>query len=248
MQYDDHPTDLLPAYALGSLDPEELAQVEAHLANCSACQAEVASYSAVAGRLAWGTPEVEVPEGLRQRVLERARQPGNNLTLGRHTNEGLLTRLRRLLMAPWWRPVVAGLVLLLLLSNFYFLQRLRQVESQLAAVQAASLATIHLKGTEAAPDARGVIVIGRDGRTASLVVDGLPALGPEQQYQLWLVQGEERDSGAVFSVDEAGYTITPIQATQALLTYTRFGVTIEPAGGSPGPTGEGVLRLAGVEN
>jgi len=241
MQYDDHPTDLLAAYALGSLDPEELAQVETHIVNCPACRAEVASYSVVAGRLAWGTPEVEVPEGLRQRVLAQAQRPNSGRAAAPRYEEKSGNWLQRFLAAPWWRPVLAGLVLLLLLSNLYFLQRLRRLEEQ----GPAALTTIQLSGTEAAPGARGVIVVSQDGRSASLVVSGLPVLGPEQQYQLWLVEGEVRDSGAVFSVDPAGYTTTPIQATQVLLSYTRFGVTIEPAGGSPGPTGEGVLRMAG---
>ncbi len=80
--------------------------------------------------------------------------------------------------------------------------------------------------------------------TGTLVVNGLPVLGAEHQYQLWLVKDEVRVSGAVFSVAEEGITSIPIVAPEDLTLYTRCGITIEPAGGSPEPTGDGVLGWA----
>ena len=98
-----------------------------------------------------------------------------------------------------------------------------------------------LSGSEAAPEARGIIYISADGRNGTLVVDGLPTLGEEQQYQLWLIVDGQRDSGAVFSVNLEGYRGQQIEAPRPLRDYGAFGVTIEPAGGSPGPTGQRVL-------
>jgi anti-sigma-K factor RskA len=66
-------------------------------------------------------------------------------------------------------------------------------------------------------------------------------LGSDQQYQLWLVLDDERTSGGVFSVDYYGYGAMVIHAPRPLNEYTSFGVTVEPAGGSPAPTGEKVL-------
>jgi anti-sigma-K factor RskA len=144
---------------------------------------------------------------------------------------------------PAWRPVVVGLILLLVVSNIYFLYRLQQIEEQPLPDQQ----TIRLGGTDAAPEANGIILVREDDPTGTLVVDGLPDLGPEQQYQLWLVRDEIRVSGAVFSVAEEGFTSIMVSAPEALPLYTRFGITIEPAGGSPGPTGDGVLRYSGPE-
>jgi anti-sigma-K factor RskA len=103
------------------------------------------------------------------------------------------------------------------------------------------LRVVNLAGTEFAPDASGIIVISQDGEHGTLVVDDLPDLGPEQQYQLWLIQDGERTSGGVFSVKQGGYAAKVIYAPHPLVDYGSFGVTIEPTGGSPGPTGEKVL-------
>jgi anti-sigma-K factor RskA len=73
------------------------------------------------------------------------------------------------------------------------------------------------------------------------VVDHLGALSPEQQYQLWLIQDGKRTSGGVFSVSSEGYASLVIASPLPLDAYSAFGVTIEPQGGSPAPTGEKVL-------
>ena len=41
-----HPKEKLPDYALGLLDPAEMAAVEAHLETCEACQEEVRRFDA----------------------------------------------------------------------------------------------------------------------------------------------------------------------------------------------------------
>jgi anti-sigma-K factor RskA len=87
-------------------------------------------------------------------------------------------------------------------------------------------------------------VVSLDGEHGTLVVDGLAALGEEQQYQLWLIQDGQRTSGGVFSVSEEGYGSLWISSPEPLSSYSTFGITIEPAGGSPGPSGDKVLGNA----
>jgi anti-sigma-K factor RskA len=58
---------------------------------------------------------------------------------------------------------------------------------------------------------------------------------------LWLIQDGQRTSGGVFSVSDEGYGSLWISSPEPLATYSAFGITIEPAGGSPGPTGDKVL-------
>jgi anti-sigma-K factor RskA len=100
---------------------------------------------------------------------------------------------------------------------------------------------VTLRGTEAAPDATGTLVISTDGEHGTLVVDSLPPLDPTLQYQLWLIKDEQRTDGGVFSVNDEGYGAMWIYTHEPLASYPAFGITIEPAGGSPGPTGEKVL-------
>jgi anti-sigma-K factor RskA len=102
--------------------------------------------------------------------------------------------------------------------------------------------TVQMKGTENAPDAEALFEANAQGTEATLRVSGLMPLDPTQQYQLWLVKPDgSRDSGAVFSVEEDGSAVVHITPTERFNQYQRLGVTIEPAGGSPGPTGPQVL-------
>jgi anti-sigma-K factor RskA len=100
---------------------------------------------------------------------------------------------------------------------------------------------ITLTGTASVPGASGLIVASMDGLHGTLVVDNLPVLDKNHAYQLWLIKDGQRTSGGVFSVGPDGYGALWVTAPKPLLDYPNFGVTIEPAGGSPGPTGEKVL-------
>jgi anti-sigma-K factor RskA len=45
----------------------------------------------------------------------------------------------------------------------------------------------------------------------------------------------------VFSVSKEGYGALTVAAEQPLNIYSALGITVEPRGGSPGPTGEKVM-------
>jgi len=100
---------------------------------------------------------------------------------------------------------------------------------------------IALQNTDAAPAASGFVIVSADGEDGVLVVDELPKLDAQREYQLWLVRNGSTTSGAVFSVDESGYRGMRIEAPQSLLTYSSVLVTIEPVGGSVEPYGEHIL-------
>lgn len=236
MSGNNHVFELLPAYALGCLDPEEEALVARHLENCATCRIELETYRAAVGELALAVAEDEPSPQLRQRLMDRitpARPAAAPETARLAWRQALAHRLGH--VHPAWAGAALLLILALLIGNLWLWQQVRQLS------RPTTLRTVALAGTEAAPIARGLIVISVDGKHGTLVVDGLPPLGPEQQYQLWLIKDGQRDSGAVFSVDEDGYGSKWVKAPQPLAYYSAFGVSIEPAGGSPAPTGARVL-------
>lgn len=238
----EHITELLPAYALDILEEEQIFQVEAHLAGCPACHRELEGYLRVVERLPLGAPEVQPPPDLKRRLLANlpqsstVRPAGDKAAPARGGGQTLADVLRRL-----W-PVLGAaslvLVLGLAISNLLLWQQVRGFQ---AARREAALGVVDLSGTEYAMGATGVIVISMDGEHGTLVVDRLPVLGEDQEYQLWLIRGDTRDSGGVFSVGEDGYGSVWVHAPDPLASYPEFGVTVEPAGGSPGPTGPRVL-------
>ncbi len=122
-------------------------------------------------------------------------------------------------------------------GNLFFWQQWNRSQSAVPD----SLLSVRLEGTGPAPGATGVLVISRGGEYGTLIVDGLPALNASQQYQLWLILDGQRTSGGVFAVNPEGYGSLKVLSPKPLNAYQAVGVTIEPAGGSPRPTGEKVL-------
>jgi hypothetical protein len=101
---------------------------------------------------------------------------------------------------------------------------------------------VKLGCTPEAPDAAGHLMLGKDGQYALLVVVGLPAPEPGYMYQLWAVRDEQMESGGMFTVTPHGYGSMKITVPQTLAGYSKFDVTVEPAVGSPRPTGPKVLE------
>jgi hypothetical protein len=65
-----HPDDLLADYVDGTLDPRARAEVDAHLAGCERCRADLRWATRARSELR-GAPEAETPPDLRERILAR---------------------------------------------------------------------------------------------------------------------------------------------------------------------------------
>lgn len=221
--------NLIPALALDCLEDDEAVLVAEHVAGCSTCQAELAEYRRTVNQLVLAAPPAIPSMQLQRRLAERIKPkpdaPSPTPAGWWHT---LLTGLKR--SAPVWGAVALLLVVGLALGNW----RLWQQSPR-------SMRVVSLVNTQAAPTASGLIVVSSDGEYGAMVVENLPELSPDRQYQLWLIKNGQRTSGAVFSVGEHGYRSVQVEAPLPLDQYEAFGITIEPAGGSPGPTGEKVL-------
>jgi anti-sigma-K factor RskA len=240
----DEILELIPAYALNSLDADEAAIVDQHLPDCETCQAELATYEAVVDVLPLAAPDATPSPDLKERLMARVKtvpdaetaaavpQPPPEAELSGW--QSFREAMRNFLAGPRWRPAVLLLFIALVVSNILLWQQLNEPSPN-------AWRRISLTGSGVAPEATGIIYISADGQKGTLIVDRLPQLNPEQQYQLWLIQDGQRTSGGVFSVDTDGYRGIEIESLQPLQDFDAFGVTIEPAGGSPGPTGERVL-------
>ncbi len=118
------------------------------------------------------------------------------------------------------------------------LQSRTEVVALLALDQHAGVA---LQGTEAAPSATAQLIPHPGRQGATLAVRDLPAPPPGRVYQMWFIRPDgQRDSGGTFTVEDED-TVTYIHPPADISEYVAVGVTDEPAGGSPGPTGTKVL-------
>lgn len=241
---EEHVTDLLPEYALGSLDEEETLLVAQHLARCAMCREELDAYRQVVDDLPLAVALRQPPAELRTRILNHI--------------EGQTNRTRSILRPPetsmsvgaWFRslfahPVglfVGALLLLLLLflsaSNWMLWQQVNELQAQ---VPEDEMKLVELAGTTDAPEARGYLMVFEDENYGSLIVENVPPPMSGYQYQLWLIQDGQRMNGGMFTVDEHGYGVMSISSDRPLNEFISFGVTMEPEGGSPGPTGMKIL-------
>ncbi|HKZ02469.1 MAG TPA: anti-sigma factor [Pyrinomonadaceae bacterium] len=234
MPDETHVFDLLPVYALGSLDADEADQVEEHLLSCWICRSESHAFQTIAEQLSLALPPVTPPADLRERLMQRIQVAHAPQRIPDHAvRRPLLDRL-----LPVWGLASLACIIFLGAFSLALWQRVNHLEF---VTSPGGMRAIPLSGTNEVPDATGFVIVGADGRNGALVVDALPPLGEDRQYQLWLIRDGERTSGAVFSTDEQSYGGTRIKAPNSLLEYSAIEITIEPADGSPHPTGMVVL-------
>jgi anti-sigma-K factor RskA len=237
----------LSAYVLGDYDPATRRLIEGHVRECRTCQRALAADTTIAALLPLSAPDAQPTPDLRDRVIEAVaaaaegrEQPGRTA----RRPGGLWSR-----SALVWRALGAALLVALLGWNVALQRDLSQLrataqqqQALVALLQDPSVArrTLPTDGGSA-PDARGALLVASDQQTAALTVEGMPALPPDRVYQLWLVDNGQRISGGTFTVDAAGRGALLIRPPQPLSSYDRAGITVEPRGGSPGPTSPRVI-------
>ncbi len=234
--------DLLGAYVLGALTPDERRQVKAHLQDCDSCRGIVASYQSISEGLLHTTDPKSTPKSMRARLQKRIGQ----------TSE-----------IPGWRRVVQrvpatsfglalGLIILLSVNIGFLLQAQRlldQGQDALAQQQAGQTAI-----SIASYPSSQVAVIEEDGLRGTFVYDpdlpvgvmyvwGLQPPPVDQAYQAWLVdpQGQRVNGGLLTFSEDPGFGWLMIEAPIPISEFRSLGVTLEPAGGSVGPTGPRIL-------
>ena len=234
VEIENHITDLLPAYVLDALTDVELAQVAEHLAICRTCQLEYESLQAVADDLPLALAQTRPPDTVKTSLMhaihtaQAINQPVTQAASGQRLSDLFRARLPAL-----------GLLLIVLLAvgNLLLWRRLALVNQQALT----PMRVVNIASTQNSAGAAGTLIMDPNGNYGTLVVDNLAALDTSHQYQVWLVRGGQRISGGVFSVNPEGYASLEILAPMPLIQYDSIGVTVEPYGGSPGPTGAKVL-------
>lgn len=237
MSIENHVHDLLPGYAVGALEPDEANRVDEHVLSCWLCRTELAAYQDVAGQVGLSAyAEVEPSPQLKERLMQRVQAAQRLKQAAAPAAPARRAPAARLL--PAWGLFGLLLIVALAVANGALWHRLNRLET---ITSAGGMRAVALRPSEAVPQATGFVIIGADGRNGALVVDRLPPLDEARQYQLWLIRDGQRVNGAVFSTDESGYRGVRIEATDSLLEYSAIDITIEPAGGSPQPTGDSML-------
>jgi anti-sigma-K factor RskA len=242
--------DLLTAYALNTLEPEEIAHVVKLLGEQPELRSVLAQLRATADQLPYALPEVEPPADLRQRVLDRA--------TGRAQPVRQAAPTRPAGRARGWILALGSLAALAIIAVVFTWLQLTSVQSELARTQsdlvqargelertqtqqqqvvntlleAATIATLNDAGSGGNS---GKLVRAADGR--AVLAAQLPPLQAGRVYQLWLIQGQNAPvSAGTFKVDPQGHGLLTLTPAQQALAADTVAVTDEPDPGSPGPT------------
>jgi len=223
-----HPLDDLAAYALGALDADERRAIDAHLATCASCRAEVRSFAETAWLIAEPQSR-QVPPRLRAAIVARARQDGSARTAWFAT---LLNGLRR--PVPLVVPLALAAVLVVALLGYGGARR--DADRYAAAVAGAVGARVVPLAATAGDGARGSLVIPANGAAPYLILD-LPAAPAGKTWEAWVIRGDTPVRAGL--TDERG--VTTLTLTAAVAGGDTIAVTPEPKGGLDAPTGTPVL-------
>jgi anti-sigma-K factor RskA len=237
-----HVDDLVDAYALGALEPDEVDVVERHLQTCHACQALVAEARRASELLLYAAPQVAPPAALRGRVLARIAEE-KAATARDGTAESAAATVQ-----PEPQPPVAA-------DRGPFQRLLAALRNEPAPAGEADALLRDLladpqvviwptNGTEAEPGASGRLVVSPRRRDAVFVASGLRRPEAGKAYQVWLLRGGQPLPNALFAVNRAGVGAGIVHANEPWPAFDTVAVTPEPLGGSPAPTGPIVLAGA----
>ncbi len=241
----DELEELIPAYVLGALSADERARVEKHLPGCANLLELAAAYGRVADLLPHAAKPAEPRAELKDRVLAATMSKKRQAFVWPSFLTGFLRS-----------PAFAVMIMLLILALGVWNITLQNQMAQEKAFEQRVLTDLsrqrdflnviaysddkpkRLQGTEVASRAAGRLYSAPSENTFALILNDLPPLPPDKVYQIWLIDAEgKRVSGGTFRVDERGRGWFWGRAADLLNQYRAVGITIEPLGGSPQPTG-----------
>jgi hypothetical protein len=231
--------ELLGAYAIDALDPDEAEVVRRHLDDCPRCAEEVAQHHQVAALL--GNAGGEAPAHLWSAIagkidgaghLQAMPSPDRGTGRPRPRSAGWVFR------RPWTYAAAAAVVAIALLSlqTVRLNNRVSALNTSTAqhsinqqaqrALSDPSAQTVALRGPNGSGAARAEIVVLPSG-SAYLLNKTLPTLPASETYQLW-----GRSSSTLISLGVLGNNPKTIALTiGGTPSYAAYLVTTEPAGG-----------------
>jgi len=254
--------ELLGAYALDAVDPDEREAVEEHLATCPRCRAELADHLAVAALLAnTGSP---APAGVWSKIVDSLEEPPPALRLSISPAESApaprsdtvsasddggavvalagRSRSRRVV----WLAVAAAAVIILGLGGMVLHQdrRLDQMQREVAAANGLEGVVVNAMADPAnhtmtltspsGEDMSATAVMTTEG-TGYLMTTSLPALPDDRTYQLWGMDGDK-----VISLGVLG-TQPHLAAFPISEGLTGLAITDEVQGGVPASSNPALL-------
>lgn len=249
---------LLPFYALDALTDEERELVEKYLTEHPEARQQVKEMENAVSALPYGVTPVEPSRDTKERLM--ARVAADAEVRARSSGQAARPPARRAslfenLFRTFSLVTAAVAIIWVIILNAQVLRLRSQMAAlnEQVAAQSESLdrvietlnqtnvITVSLKGTEVQPHAQGQLIANPESQSAVLVISGLPKLEPGKTYQVWLINGGGPVSAGLLRVDENGQAVFIVTSPETIGSFKSLGISVEPDGGSPQPTGEIVV-------
>jgi anti-sigma-K factor RskA len=247
----------LALYALQALTAEESAAVQAHVAECEVCRAELAEAMGDLALVALSAEQQPLPEGARDRFLARVAEDAK-----RAESHPILAKIipfnpARVGRVAVWAPRVAVAALLIIaaglsLELIHLDERLRHETAMLRRLSAENRKAQAVVEVLNAPAAQHVLLTAAKAKaepsghavylssTGGLIFQGnnLASLPADKTYELWVIpaNGSAPIPAGLFRPDAAGNASVVMPELPKGVPAKAFGVTMEKASGSDTPT------------
>lgn len=256
----------LELYASGALNEEERKEAEAMIAQYPEVKAELEAIEKALEDYAFAHA-VDAPPVVLTNILTKINAENPVVNPGKVIN----MKPAQSSQNNWVRYLAYAASILLFISiatNVYYYNSFKHAEDQLAELEEANTfltervdvvradyqameieinimknpaaIAITMKGQVISPNSTSVVFWDKSSGNVYLSAINLPTPEPGKQYQLWaLKDGKPIDAG-VFDINGKLQRMNNIEGADA------FAVTLEPKGGSPGPTMEQLYLVGGV--
>jgi anti-sigma-K factor RskA len=260
------PQEDLALYAMQTLSQEESVEVRTHLATCALCRDELAELSGDLAMVALSVEQHPVPEGARQRFLDRVAASSSEASQKATAGQpGPWMREQQSRSPMAWLPwaAVAALVIAVVslgVKNNSLHEQLRdqsglmdhlvtntshaQQVLEVLTAPSAQRATLTASKTPVAPTGRAVYLADRGGLIFQ--ANNLEPLPANKTYELWVVPANSPAPipAGLFRPDATGTASVVLPPLPKGVPARAFAITIERAEGSATPTAPIILSGA----
>jgi anti-sigma-K factor RskA len=244
---------LYEEYALGVLEGEERAEIEAHLARaCPHCTPGIEKARWVVAQLAQISPQAQPPQSLKGKILNAVKSSGNAAEFAKPAPS-------RATFPVWAWAAAAALAIM----TGYSIRQMGNQNAQLAVLRREmKIATLQNKALQdqlevnrqittvmMAPDSMPLKLMPKDKNMpmvhaylhphmgVAITCEQMPAIPAALTLQLWSVPKNGKPmSVAIFHPDSQGQIAIVAPVNMPMNEIAMLAVTEEPAGGSPQPT------------
>ena len=226
----DEIENALPAYLMGTAEPEEAEMVRAHLEGCSSCQRAARRTQRALGAVPLGADEASPPALLRERILAAA--AGLPHVSSSYAKRGRAMRLPLPKVRLWppqtpsLRAGVAAVAIIAFALGGGLGLGLGRALTPTPPEPATAIVQHSLSGTGAMAGAQGRVYELRQQGLTLVEFTGLPQPGQGRIFELWLISKDGHpDPGAVFPPDSGGGHVVVL--ARSLLGLKALAVTEE---------------------